>query len=918
MKTLFLLAKYYAHEDKSSEISDKHFIKALENTNINDELAREFIFKFLDIDNIEQHPLITDYSIEAVRLEKINFNTKIKQLKELLDDMGFTFSQTISEVLIKKESKINQFTKISQLKKQLNKKVLSQEMAIESVCDKLSESIYIKNEKSPKAILFFLGPPATGKTYLPEVLSENLDEYSLNIFDMTNYTDSIQGFALFGLSEGYKNATEGKLTKFVKENPKSIIVLDEVEKAHPSILQSFLYVLSQGEARDEFTQEMINFRETIFIFTSNLGSELYSNKTFLDKLNNDNDNEDAQSMLLDVISRETRIDNGYTVKALSPEFLSRVSQGDLVLFKKLPFDSYLTIISQTLKENIKSFSEVLEIEVEIKSEELIYATILLGFLPDFDIRRIKSKASHIIFDKITDIIRDEDITDIDKISISIDQDTKNIVENILNKTIQEKHDFIQNYFRKSLSYKYSIDIAKENKTLSLKLTNMQQKRVEKSKDFQGDGAIILEVPDVSFDDISGHKKAKENLFEIIELLNNPQQLIKHNIDMPKGMLLYGVPGTGKTMLAKAFAAEADLPFISTTGAEILDIGFMKKIFKRAREYAPSIIFIDEIDAIGHRDGSNKDIIINQFLTELNGFGDGDDNIFVIGATNIKQKIDPAILRSGRIDQHIEIGNLDKEARSYFIDKIIKNNNIQDINKEKLITYTTGMSGADLEKVNRESSLYKIKHNLDEITQDILLEQINIIKYGERLSGESLELLTSATAYHEAGHAVLSYHLSPEVKIEQITVVPRDDALGFVSYNNEDNFSNLTKQKIQNKICVLLAGRIAQMKQYSNEGFDSGASSDLSHATHLANMAISKLGMGESIGYVSLENLKDYEVNSFRDEINTEIKSWIEDAKKRTQILVDELWTKIDEVAQTLIEKESIEEKELYKIMIKTI
>lgn len=227
-----------------------------------------------------------------------------------------------------------------------------------------------------------------------------------------------------------------------------------------------------------------------------------------------------------------------------------------------------------------------------------------------------------------------------------------------------------------------------------------------------------------------------------------------------------------------------------------------------------------------------------------------------------------------------------------------------------------MSGADLEKVNRESSLYKIKHNLKEITESILLEQINIIKYGERLKGQSLDLLTSSTAYHEAGHAVLSYILLPDTKIEQITVVPRNNALGFVSYDNEDNISNLTKIKIENKICVLLAGRIAQMKKYAEEGFDSGASSDLSHATHLANMAISKLGMGTSIGYVSLDKLKEYEASTFREEINKEVKNWLKTAEERTKNLVDELWDKIDNVAQSLIENETIEAKELNKIMTK--
>jgi len=186
----------------------------------------------------------------------------------------------------------------------------------------------------------------------------------------------------------------------------------------------------------------------------------------------------------------------------------------------------------------------------------------------------------------------------------------------------------------------------------------------------------------------------------------------------------------------------------------------------------------------------------------------------------------------------------------------------------------------LEKVSRESALYAIKH----------------IKYGEKLKG-NFRNITEATAYHEAGHAVLSAILTPNVKIEQITITPRDDAFGFVSYNNEENFANMTKQDIENKICVLLGGRVAQIRQFGNDGFDSGASSDLSHATHLANVAFAKLGMSEKLGYISLESLKADEAVSLRTEINQEIKELIQSSTTKTRELTDKYWNKIEAVAK---------------------
>lgn len=928
MKTLFLLAKYYAKNDNSMYIELTHLEKALNNVEIINEEAKSILSDKFDLEKISFEYLTEDYTVQVQNIPTIKYSEDVNILKKELSDKNITLEIIISKLLIKEnlieESIITkksstksiqtEFSKIKALKEELNKKVFSQELAVESICDKLSESIYLKNEKMPKAIFFFLGPPATGKTYITELIAENLKGYAYTIFDMGNYKDEGQGFALFGLSKGFKSSEDGKLTRFVKENPKSVVVFDEVEKAHPKVLQSFLPLLSQGKVKDEYSQEMIDFNETILIFTSNLGSELYSNKVFLEKIKGDKEN--AQTMLLDVIARETTVNEGREMKVLSPEFLSRISQGDIVLFNKLTFDSYLAIAQSILEKNINLFKNKLELNIEYGSLEKLATILLLTFLPDFDARRIKSKISLKIFDPITDKIRDEDISNIKNIKFIFDKKVEKFIESFSQKNSDEKNDFINEHFRKTFTYKFNLENElNSDKELVFTIKDLIQVRIDKSKDFKGEGKINLEIPTISFSDIAGHKKAKEDLNQIKELLINPKKLDAFKIDMPKGMLLYGIPGTGKTMLAKAFANEADLPFISTTGSEILDLDFMKKIFKRAREYAPSIIFIDEIDAIGKRTGGSIDIIINHFLTELNGFGDSKDNIFVIAATNIKEKIDPAILRSGRIDQHIEIGNLDKEAREYFINKIIKNHNLININKEKIIIYTSGMTGADLERVNRESSLYLIKHGLEKLTEDILLEKINIIKYGERLKGKFIQELIDGTAYHEAGHAVISKILSPDTKIEQITIVPRNNSLGFVSYNNEDNVSNSTKNDIKNKICTLLAGRLSQMRMYGENAFDSGASSDLAHATSLANLAISKLGMSDKIGYFSIERLQENELSeSLKTEIANEIKSWLDEAKEKTIILIDKNWTIIESVAKSLIKNESIEEKELNDII----
>ena len=219
-----------------------------------------------------------------------------------------------------------------------------------------------------------------------------------------------------------------------------------------------------------------------------------------------------------------------------------------------------------------------------------------------------------------------------------------------------------------------------------------------------------------------------------------------------------------------------------------------------------------------------------------------------------------------------------------------------------------MTGADLQKVARESSLYVFRNNLEFITQEIIIEQINTIKYGSRITHTSLDTVLQSTAIHEAGHAVISRVLMPEVKIEQITVVPRANALGFVSYDRDKNYSNLTRQDIKNKLCVAFAGREAQLREYGEEGFDSGASSDLDMATRYAHYAIATLGMGEKTGYINTSELE--ETKLFQDSIEAEIKEWLDEAQKRTKTLVEENWNKIKNLGTLLEEKEIVNENEL--------
>lgn len=913
MRTLFLTAKKFAIDAKSKTISLEYFTEALSTLEFIDNDAKKLVYEYLKVTPTLKHKISKENIEEATKHNVIPFDDEVKEFKTYLEKNGFAFNTVVSQIFVEKVNALQAIKeKVDLLEESLKSQVYGQDSAIEAVCDKIVESSYNIVDDAPKAIYFFLGAPATGKTMLSKLIGKSLDGYeAFKIFDMTQYSSSKDGFGLFGLKKGYTSAKEGKLTKFVKKNPQSIVVFDEIEKTHPDVLSNFLMMLSSGKSEDTFTGEMIDFTNTIVVFTSNLGSELYNNHDFI-QLMKDNPQE-ANSTIIEAISREERIIDGNPRKALSPEILSRLSQGQIVLFNKLPFSALLNIAKSKVLDVQEKFESEFGLKVKYDSFNSVITLLLLSFAPLIDVRKLKARLPLVIFDYITDYIR-ANSTSLNMVEFKLDIQAEEFINTeLLSLNPEEQLKFLHNIFRKNETFSYKLTSSHDSSKLTFTFSDVIRKKLPKSVDFSGEDGLVFEVPTISFKDVAGHEVAKKRLSEVINILKNPNKLSKFDVRSPKGMLLYGVPGTGKTMLAKAFANEADLPFIQTTGSEILNIELMKKIFKKAKEYAPAIIFIDEIDAIGSRNGTNLDIIINQFLTELNGFSDNSQEmVFVIAATNLKQKIDPAILRSGRIDLHIEIDLLDRAAREFFIDKILAKPTSGVFDKEKLLTYTAGMTGADLQKVARESALYIFRNNLETLTQEILIEQINTIKYGSRLNHKSIDKLISSTAIHEAGHAVISRVLMSEVKIEQITVVPRSNALGFVSYDRDADINNLTRHDIKSKLCVAFAGREAQLKKYGEEGFDSGASSDLNMATSYAYYAITTLGMGENTGYINTSELKDSGL--FKKEIAQELKEWLVEAQSKTKKLVEQEWDKITALAKLLEKKEIVNESELLELM----
>ena len=428
--------------------------------------------------------------------------------------------------------------------------------------------------------------------------------------------------------------------------------------------------------------------------------------------------------------------------------------------------------------------------------------------------------------------------------------------------------------------------------------------------------VQLHRPKIGFNDIVGHKQIKKRLKAIMRIVKNPELLERFDTQVPKGLLLYGPSSVGKKMLARAFAKEAGLPYYEISGSGLFDLDHIKEVYAAAVKHAPCVVILEDIDIKGVIQGAITNVSFSDIAKVLESTGDA--VVFTIATAENMDEIDPVLTSPQKLDFLLEVSKLDKEARRFFIEKIMKKPHDPKINVERIVRYITGMSALELERLGRMAALNVVEEGKEVITEEILIEQINIIKYGHKIKKQmvkNLEEELKMTAYHEAAHAVLSSLLLPHIKIEQVTIAPRSKMLGFVSYNADDELSNITKEDLFNDVCVLLAGRIAKIKKVGSDArMDSGAVNDLSEASLQVYAAISNLGMDKELGFINIDSIAMLDSDFLSQQLEKRFLHWIKIAKERAEALVDKHWDIIEKLALKLIEQEIVESDELAKII----
>lgn len=449
----------------------------------------------------------------------------------------------------------------------------------------------------------------------------------------------------------------------------------------------------------------------------------------------------------------------------------------------------------------------------------------------------------------------------------------------------------------------------------------------------GDKGKIYD-PDVSqdkitFKDVAGLDEEKSEMLEIVEFLKNPEKYSKMGAKTPRGVLLCGKPGTGKTLIAKAIAGEANVPFISMSGSEFVEMfaglgaSRVRKLFERAKKISPCIIFIDEIDAIGSRRASNNGAdsennqTLNQLLVEMDGF-DSDQSIIVIAATNRPEMLDEALLRPGRFDRTITIALPDIKGREEILKIHSKNKKIsEDVDFKSIAGDTAGFTGAELENILNEAAIIATNKKHDAINNNDIEDAVKKVTVGlEKHNRVVSEKDKKLTAYHEAGHAVVSRYLETQKDIKEVSIIPRGVAGGYTMYKtNEDKFY-VSKTEMEEKLISLLGGRAAE--KVALDDISTGASNDIEVAMKIARDMVTVYGMSDRIGPMSINLEKDpYQMqllgNNLEDEIGKEVKNILEDAYEKAQRLLVMHRDKLDAVAGVLLEKEVINEQEFETI-----
>lgn len=505
--------------------------------------------------------------------------------------------------------------------------------------------------------------------------------------------------------------------------------------------------------------------------------------------------------------------------------------------------------------------------------------------------------------------------------------TENFKENLLKNNIKVKETNGNSALMQGLTFiLFLLGIGAIGYFLNNNMTKQAQKEMAVMSNVDEEN---FNEKDISFKDVAGNEEAIGSLKELVDFIQNPDKYDKYGARIPRGVLLYGPPGTGKTLLAKALAGEAKVPFYSVAGSDFIQVyaglgaSRIRTLFKKAKESGKSVIFIDEIDALGKKRKGNfsnggsdeSDRTLNALLTEMSGFKEN-EGIIVVAATNRIDTLDEALLRPGRFDRQIEVGLPDVNARYKILSLHSKNKPLSDsVNLKKVAHETVYFSGAMLENLMNESAMLAAKNNDPSINMNHIDKAFYTVLVGEEKKDRSTIPFEDKkiTAYHEAGHALITKLVSKENRVTKVSIIPSTRGMGGFSMNIPPDKMYQTKNDIKNNIMVALGGRAAEEVVFGENNVTTGASSDLKKATEMSLSMIGIYGMDKELGLLNYESILGQNMEGNKILIDR-IKDILDNLYSETKKLIIDNIDYLDKIASLLLEKEVLDEEDMNRLV----